>query len=110
MPTLRRDMSVGLRGDKVGSDYLDENLFQILLVMLLAKLRQGAFGKKFAVVDDADGVAVLFEFAHDLGGEDDGLTVVAAFADERSDGAGGQDVEAVGALIHDHDGRSLTAV
>src|SRR5260370_20445695 len=105
MPTLRRDMSVGLRGDKVGRDYLDENLFQILLVMLIAKLRQGAFGKKFAVVDDADGVAELFDFAHDVGGEDDGLAVVAAFADERSDGAGGHDVDAVGGLIKDHDGR-----
>src|SRR5712691_797690 len=95
-------MSVGLRGDVVGSDDLDEDFLEVLLGELIAELREGAFGKKLAVMNDADGVAELFDFAHDVGGEDDGLADVAAFADESGDGASGHDVEAVGGLVEDH--------
>src|SRR5712692_1934150 len=103
MAMFRKDMSVGLRWDEVACDDLDENLFQILFVVPIAKLRQDAFRKKLAVMDDADGVAELFDFAHDVCGEDDGLAVVATFADERRDCASGHDIEAGSGLIEDHD-------
>src|SRR5713226_1507832 len=102
MPTLRRDMSVGLRGDVMGSDDFDEDFLEVVLGVLVAKLREGAFDKEFARLNDADGVAELFDFAHDVGGEDDGFAVVAAFADEAGDSAGGHDVEATGGLVEDH--------
>src|SRR6266849_4212792 len=103
MPTLRKDMSVGLRGDVVGSDDLDEDFLEIGFGVLIAKLSQGAFGKKLPVMDDTDEVAELFDFAHDVGGEDDGFAAVAALADEGGDGPGGHDIEAVGGLVEDHD-------
>src|SRR5713101_7176879 len=102
MAMFRKDMSVGLRWDEVACDDLDENLFQILFVVPIAKLRQDAFRKKLAVMDDADGVAELFDFAHDVGGKDDGLADVAAFADESGNSAGSHDVEAVGGFVEDH--------
>src|SRR5260370_5244976 len=104
VPTLRKDMSVGLRGDEMGSDDIDEDCLEIVFGISVTELRERAFGEELAVVDDADDVAELLDFAHDVGGEDDGLAVVAAFADKRSDGAGGHDVEAVGGLVKDHDG------
>src|SRR6267154_3774405 len=105
MPILRADMSVGLRRNIVGSDDFDENILEILFVMLIAKLCESAFGEKFSGLDDADSVTELFDFAHDVRGEDDGFAVVAAFVDESGDGARGHDIEAVGGLIEDHDGR-----
>ena len=72
--------------------------------MLIAKLRESAFGEKFAGLDDADGVAELFDFGHDVRGENDGFAVVAAFVDESSDGARGHDIKTVGGLVEDHDG------
>src|SRR6266850_2170224 len=104
MPTLRRDMSVGLRGDVVGRDDFDEDFFEFVLREFVAELGEGAFDKEFAGLDDTDGVAEPFDFAHDVRGEDDGFAVVAAFADESSDGAGSHDVEAVGGLVENHDG------
>src|SRR5439155_7390997 len=105
MPILRADILVSLRGNIVGSDDFDENVLEILFVMLIAKLRKGAFGEKFTGLDDADGVAELFDFGHDVRGEDDGFAVVAAFVDESGDAARGHDTEAVGGLIEDHDRR-----
>src|SRR6266436_2532818 len=102
MPTLRRDMSVSLRGDIVGSNDFDEDFLEVLLGEPVAELREGAFGKKLAVMNDADGVAELFDFAHDVGGKDDGLADVAAFADESGNSAGSHDVEAVGGFVEDH--------
>src|SRR5213592_3752029 len=96
MPILRADMSVDLRRSVVGSDDFDENVLEILFVMLIAKLRESnfspkalsrsfvmliaklresAFGEKFAGLDDADGVAELFDFGHDVRGENDGFAV-----------------------------------
>src|SRR5258708_3125756 len=102
MPTLRRDMSVGLRGDVMGSDDFDEDFLAVVLGVLVAKLREGAFDKEFARLNDADGVAELFDFAHDGGAEDDGFAVVAPLWDEAGDGRGGCDVEAIGGFIKDH--------
>src|SRR6267378_6068228 len=104
MAMLRKDISVSLRVDKVGCDDFDENFLQNLFVVLIAKLREGSLGEQLSVVDDADGVAELFDLAHDVGGENDGLAVVTAFADERGNGTSGHDVEAVGGLVEDHDG------
>src|SRR6266581_4530403 len=56
-------------------------------------------------MDDANGVAELFDFAHDVGGEDDGFSLVAAVADEGNDDACGHDVEAKSGFIEDHNGR-----
>src|SRR5207244_12722483 len=103
MPILRADILVSLRGNIVGSDDFDENVLEILFVMLIAKLRESALGEKFAGLNDANGVAELLDFGHDVRGEDDGFAVVAAFVDERGDGARGHDIEAVGRLIEDHD-------
>src|SRR5437879_2195487 len=105
MPILRADILVSLRGNIMGSDDFDENVLEILFVMLIAKLRESAFGEKFAGLDDANGVAELLDFAHDVRGEDDGLSIVAAFVDESGDSARGHDIEAIGGLIEDHDGR-----
>src|SRR5260370_13821431 len=105
MPTLRMDMSIGLRGDVVGPDDFDEDFFQIVFGILFAKLGESAFREELAVVDDANGVAELLDFAHNVYGEDDGLAVVAAFADESGDGACRHDVEAKSGFIEDHNGR-----
>ena len=70
---------------------------------LIAQLFQRAFGEKLAGLNDSDDVAELFDFRHDVSGENDGFTAVAAFADESGDGAGGHDVQAVGGLVEDHD-------
>ena len=45
-------------------------------------------------MNDSDVVAEFFHFAHDVGGEHDRLAVVAAFADEAGDRAGGHDIQA----------------
>src|SRR6476646_697492 len=103
MPTLRRDMSVVLLSDVVGRDDFDENFLELVLGIFVAKLCESAFDEEFAGLDDADGVAEFFDFSHDVCGEDDGFSVVAAFADEGSDGASGHNIEAVGGLIEDHD-------
>src|SRR5579859_685523 len=105
MPILRRDILVVLLGDVMGCDDFDEDFLEFVLAEFVAKLREGTFDEEFAGLDDADGVAELFDFGHDVRGEDDGFAVVAAFADEGSDGAGGHDVEAVGGLVENHDGR-----
>src|ERR1700682_6482288 len=80
IPMLRADMSVGLRGDVVRSHDFDENLLEVLLVILVAKLRESAFGEQLAGLDNADGVTKFFDFGHDVCGEDDGFAVVATFA------------------------------
>jgi hypothetical protein len=89
----------------VGRDDLDEDFLEITFGVPFAKLRESAFGEERAIVNDADDVAELFDFTHDVGGEDDGFAEVAAFADESDDGAGGHDVEAEGGFVEDHDGR-----
>src|SRR5258707_189393 len=102
MPTARRVMALGLHlGLKRGDDF-DEDFLEVLLGMFFAQLGEGAFGQKPAVVNDADDVAELFDFAHDVRGEDDGLAAVAAFTDEGGDGSGGHDVEAEGGLVENH--------
>src|SRR5882724_8017757 len=105
MLTLRMDMSVGLLGDIVWRDDFDEDFLEFVFGVFVAELRESALGKELAGLDDADGVAELFDFGHDVGGEDDGFAIVAALANEGSDGAGGHDVEAVGGLVENHDGR-----
>src|SRR5216683_367391 len=87
------DLDLGLEG----IDDFDEDFLEVLLGIFFAQLGEGAFGQKFAVVNDADDVAELFDFAHDVRGEDDGFTAVAALADEGGDGASGHDVEDQGA-------------
>src|SRR5216684_2711890 len=102
MPTALRFMALGLHLGLEWADNFDEDFLEVLLGIFFAELREGAFGQKLAVVNDADDVAELFDFAHDVRGEDDGFAAVAAFADKGGDGAGGHDVEAEGGLIEDH--------
>src|SRR6266700_4951866 len=102
MPTLRRDTSVGLLGDVVGGDDFYKDFLEVVFEKLVAELRECAFGEEFAGLDDADDVAEFFHFAHDVGGEDDGFSVVTAFADESGDGAGSHNVEAAGGLVENH--------
>src|SRR5258708_33615354 len=102
MPTLRMDISAGLLGDVVGRDDFDEDFLEVVFGKLVAELREGAFGEEFAGLDDTDDVAELFDFTHDVGGEDDGFSVVAALADESGDGAGSHNVEAAGRLVENH--------
>src|SRR5437773_11953042 len=99
MLIVRADILVSLRGNIVGSDDFDENVLEILFVMLIAKLRESAFGEKFAGLDDADGVAELFDFGQDVRGENDGFAVVAAFVDESRDGARGHAIKTAGWLV-----------
>src|SRR5437762_8134331 len=94
MPTLRMDMSVGLLGGEEGRDDFDEDFLEVLLGIFIAEFGERTFDKELARLDDADVVAELFDFAHDVGGEDDSLAVIATFADERGEGAGGHDIEA----------------
>src|SRR5256884_9623477 len=102
MPTLRMDMSVGLLGGEEGRDDFDEDFLEVMLGIFIAEFGECTFDKELARLDDTDGVAELLDFAHDVGGEDDSLAVIATFADERGDGAGGHDIEAVGRLVEDH--------
>src|SRR5882762_9461364 len=102
MPMLRTDMSVGLLGGEEGRDDFDEDFLEVMLGIFIAEFGECTFDKELARLDDTDGVAELFDFAHDVGGEDDSLAVIATFADERGDGAGGHDIEAVGRLVEDH--------
>src|SRR5579859_2738615 len=107
MPTFRRDMSVFLLGDIMRRNDFDEDFLEIMLGIFVAKLGESALGKKLAGLNDADGVAELFDFGHDMGGKDNGFAVVAAFADEGGDGASGHDVKAVGGFVKDHDGGKI---
>src|SRR6267143_3606445 len=75
-----------------------------MLAVFFTELSEGAFHQEFAGLDNANGVAEFFDFAHDVRGENDGLAVVAAFADESGDGAGSHNIEAVGGLVENHDG------
>src|SRR5713226_3409722 len=102
MPTALRFMALGLHLGLEWADNFDEDFLEVLLGIFFAELREGAFGQKLAVVNDADDVAELFDFAHDVRGEDNGFAAVAAFADEGGDGASGHDVEAEGGLVEDH--------
>src|SRR6266851_668666 len=97
------DLDLGLEG----IDDFDEDFLEVLLGIFFAQLGEGAFGQQFAVVNDADDVAELFDFAHDVRGEDDGFTAVAALADEGGDGASGHDVEAESGLVEDHHRRVM---
>src|ERR1700719_1589932 len=103
MPTLRMDMSVGLLGGEVGRDDFDEDFLEVVLGIFVAELREGAFDEQLTGLDNADGVAELFDFGHDVGGEDDGFASVTAFADEGGDGACGHNVEAARGLVENHD-------
>src|SRR5258708_10416443 len=102
MPTARRFMALGLHLGLKRVDDFDEDFLEVLLGIFFAQLGEGAFGQKPAVVNDADDVEELFDFAHDVRGEDDGLAAVAAFTDEGGDGSGGHDVEAEGGLVENH--------
>src|SRR6267378_1397393 len=81
MPMSRMDISVGLLGGVVGSDDLNEDFLKFVLGVLVTKLCESAFDKQLAGLDDADGVTELFDFGHDVGGKNDGLAVLAAFAE-----------------------------
>src|SRR5207244_5408977 len=84
-------------------DHLNKDLLEIVLGVLLPELIERAFSEELTGLDDADGIAELFDFAHNMSGEDDGLAVVAAFADKSGDGAGGHDIKTERGLIEDHD-------
>src|SRR5689334_15045617 len=101
MPMLRADMSVGLRREVMRGHNFDENLLEIVLGIFLPKLSERAFGEELARLDDTDGVAELFDFAHDVGGEDDRLAAIAAFANEGGDGAGSHNVESDRGFVED---------
>jgi hypothetical protein len=96
-------MSVVLLSSVERSDDLDENLLEVVFVVAIAKFGERTFGEELAGLDDADDVAELFDFAHDVGGEDDGLAALAALANEIDDGASGHNVEAESRLVKDHD-------
>src|SRR6266851_3534070 len=97
-------MSVVLRRNVRRLNNLYEDFLEVLFGVALAKLGEGAFGEEASAVNDADGVAELFDFAHDVRGENDGLAVLAALADEADDGARGHDVQASGRLVKNHHG------
>src|SRR6266850_5147650 len=103
MPTLRRDMSVGLLCGEVGRDDFNEDFLEVMLGIFIAELRECTFDKELARLDDTDGVAELFDFGHDVAGEDDGFATITAFTDEGGDGAGGHNVEAARGLVENHD-------
>src|SRR5215472_10768384 len=94
---------MGLRGNVMWCDHLNEDLLEIVLGVLLPELRQRAFGEELTGLDDADGIAKLFDLAHNMSRENHGLAVVAAFADKSSDSAGGHDIKPERGLIEDHD-------
>src|SRR6202158_1395564 len=81
---------------------LDEDIFQILFAGSVAQLGEGALGQQPAVVDDPDVIAELFDFAHDMRGENHRLAAIAAFPDETDDRARGHYVQAHGGLIENH--------
>src|SRR4029077_16228514 len=80
------------------------DFLEVVLGVLVAELPEGAFNQEFSGLNDANGVAELFDFAQEVDGKNDGLAVVAALADKSSDGAGGHDVQAVGRFIENHNG------
>ena len=71
----------------------------------VADLGEGAAGGEMAVDDDAHAVAEALDEAEDMGGEDDALALGAELLEVVGDGAGGDDVEAVGGLVEDDDVR-----
>src|SRR5215472_14245478 len=103
MPMLRTDISVGLRGNVMRCDDLDEDFLEIVFRIFLAKLTERAFREQFSGLDDADRVTELLDFAHDMGRKDDRLSAVATFADEGRDGACGHHIEAKRGLVENHD-------
>src|SRR5260370_38575313 len=108
MPMSRMDISVGLLGGVVGSDDLNEDFLKFVLGVLVTKLCGSAFDKQLAGLDDADGATDLFDFGHDVGGKNDGLAVLAPFADERSDGASCQEFVAIRGFVVNHNSADVT--
>src|SRR5260370_35839643 len=102
MPTLRSDISAGLRLEVMGRDNLDEDFFKIALAVFFAELLESAFGEELSAVDDANDVAELFDFAHDVSGEDDGFALIATFADEGDDDARCDDDEPKVSCFENH--------
>src|SRR5882724_160270 len=99
---LRRDILVVLRGNIVGRNYLDEDFLEVLLAVFFTKLLERALCQEFPVLDDADHVAKFFDFAHDVGRENDGFAQVPALAYEGGDGARGHDVEPQRGFVENH--------
>src|ERR1700682_16447 len=89
----------------MGSHHFHENLLEIDLRIFFAKTCQRPFGKKLPALNDADGVTKLFNFAHDVSGENNGFAEVAALADKCRNSARSHDVKTQGRLVKDHDGR-----
>src|SRR5579859_5676557 len=85
-------------------DHFDEDLFEILFAVLIAKLRESAFRQKLTGLDDSDDIAELFHLAHDVRGKDDGLSAIAALANEIHNRTSGHDVEAERRLVENHNG------
>jgi len=56
-------------------------------------------------MDDADGVAELFDLAHVWVEKMTVLPLSRTFANESGNGARGHDIEAVGGFVEDHHGR-----
>ena len=58
---------------------------------------------EFAIDDDAHAVAEALHEAEDVGGEDDGFALGFELLEEVGDGAGGDDIQAVGGFVEDDD-------
>src|ERR1700752_686150 len=94
--------SVVLRWMIVRRNHLYENLLQVPLAVLLAKLLQRSLRQQLAGLDDADHIAKLLDLTHDVGREDYGFTEVAAFPDKRGDRSRLHDVEPQRRLGENH--------
>src|ERR1700730_13464462 len=102
MPTALRFIELDLHLRLQRCDDFDEYFLEILLAVFFAQFGQSAFSQKFAVVNDADDIAELFHFAHDVRGENNRLAAVATLSNKRGDGASGHNVQTKRRLIEDH--------
>ena len=81
---------------------MHENILEVAQAGVCAQVIQRALRQQAAGVDDADAVTEFFHLAHHMGGEDDRLAPLAAFADEGDDGTRGHHVQADGGLVENH--------
>src|SRR2546430_16581867 len=73
--------------------------------MFFAKLSERSLGEELSRLNNADDIAELFHFAHDVRGEDHRFAAIATFLNEADDRARGHDVQAGGRLVENNHGR-----
>ena len=83
------------------ANQLEEQFFQVALVVAVAQLLERAFGQDMAAMHNGDPVAELFGLAHDVRGKNDALAIVAQLGNRLQQRPGNQHVEPARGFVED---------